>query len=199
MKNKLSDGDIVLLLLYANDCSSIRGRTRFQKILFVFEKEIYEQYGFNNDLKGQQLFNFYAYDYGPFSTKAYKILEFFINIGMVEKVKTKNILEFGIDGIGDYQIIDSDIEQFRNSKQPGDMEDITFPSIDTDEEYRLSEKGKNFVEEKLLLFYKDDKKEVLDSLKTKLGKSSLSDILKYVYSKYPEMTTKSKIRDEVLK
>lgn len=199
MKSKLSNGDIVLLLLYADNCSSIKGRTRFQKILFVFEKEIYEQYGFNNDLKGQQLFNFYAYDYGPFSTKAYKLLEFFINIGMVEKVKNKNQFELGIDGIGDDQIIDSDIKQFRNSEQSGDMEDITLPSIDKDEEYRLSEKGKIFVKEKLLLFYKDDKKEVLDSLKTKLGKSSLSDVLKYVYSKYPEMTTESKIRDEVLK
>ncbi len=193
MKNKLSEGDIVLLLLYANNCSPIRGRTRFQKILFVFEKEIYTQYAFDKGLTGQQSFNFCPYNYGPFSVKAYKLLEFFINIGMVEKNKMESEIEFGMDGIGDYQIINSDIEQ------SGGIEDVTLPSINIDENYGLSVEGKNFVEKNLLLFYKDDRKEVLDNFKIKLSESSLGDILKYVYSKYPDMTIESKIRDEVLK
>lgn len=186
IKNKLSEGDVVLLLLYANDCSPIRGRTRFQKTLFVFEEEIYKQYGFDREITGQQLFNFAPDNYGPFSVKAYKLLEFFINIGMVGKA------ESNIDGTNDYEIINSDLEKL------DDLEDVTLPSMYKDENYFLSAKGREFVEKKLLSFYKDEKKEILDNFKKKFVDNPLNDILKYVYTKYPEMTTKSKIKDKVL-
>ena len=161
MKDKLLKGDIVLLLLYANNCSAIRGRTRFQKILFVFQEEIYKQYGFNKKIKitDPNLFNFQAYNYGPFSVEAYKLLEFFINIGMVEKTDADDT-EVGVEGIGDYEIINSDFEQF------GEIEDVTLPSQYNDEEYLLSIKGKEYIEVKLLSLY-NEKKDILDNFKIK--------------------------------
>lgn len=193
MKDKLTKGDIVLLLLYANDCSPIIGRTRFQKILFVFENEIFKQYDFDKkiEITTPNLFNFSAYNYGPFSTEAYKLLEFFINIGMVSK-KSENSLESISEGVHDYEIINSDFEQ------SGGMEDVTLPSKYSDEEYCLEPKGKSYVEEKLLHLY-NEKKETLDSFKEKFVSSSLKIILRHVYTKYPDMTTNSKIKNEVLK
>ena len=36
-------------------------------------------------------------------------------------------------------------------------------------------------------------------IKSKYGKYSLNDLLYYVYTKYPDMTTESEIRDKVLR
>ena len=193
MQNKLTKGDIVLLLLYANNCSPIIGRTRFQKILFVFEKEIYKQYGFDKkiDIQTPNLFNFSAYHYGPFSTEAYKLLEFFINIGIVNK-ESESAQEVVAENINDYSIVNDDFTQF------DDKEDMTLPSPFMDEKYVLSSKGKEYVSKNLIGFY-NEKKEVLDKFKSKFIDSSLQTILRYVYTKYPEMTTNSKIKDEILK
>ena len=193
MKNRLTKGDIVLLLLYANNCSPIVGRTRFQKILFVFEKEIFKQYGFNKkiELTSPSLFDFSAYNYGPFSAEAYKLLEFFINIGMVSK-RSEDTLESIAEGINDYEIINSDFEQ------SGGIEDVVLPPRYVDEEYSLEPKGKSYVEDKLLHLY-EEKKEILDNFKEKFVNSSLKKILRHVYTKYPDMTTNSKIKNEVLK
>ncbi len=193
MTKKLTNGDIVLLLLFANNYSPIMGRTRFQKILFVFEKEIYKQYGFDKEIDTSKpsLFGFEAYNYGPFSIEAYKLLEFFINIDMVMK-ENEDGIESVANGISDYEIINNDFEQSDN------MEDVTLPSIYNNEKYILSEKGKNYVEDRLLSFY-NDKKDTLDNFKLKFVGNSLKNILKYVYTKYPEMTANSKIKEEVLK
>jgi hypothetical protein len=41
--------------------------------------------------------------------------------------------------------------------------------------------------------------EGIQKMKSRFGNHSLSDLLQYVYTKYPAMTVESEIKDEVLK
>ncbi|MBN0162064.1 hypothetical protein JTL55_36245, partial [Pseudomonas aeruginosa] len=44
----------------------------------------------------------------------------------------------------------------------------------------------------------NDQKNILEKFKTETQKLPLSALLQYVYSKYPDYTTKSKIKDDIL-
>jgi len=64
--------------------------------------------------------------------------------------------------------------------------------------YEITDKGKRFLEMKTYeRVHKDIRKHISD-LKEKHGREKLDDLLRYVYSKYPDFTVKSEIRDKVL-
>jgi len=54
---------IPLALSYVGDENPIEGRTRLQKMVFVIQQELIE----SGELREDQLYEFFAYDYGPFS------------------------------------------------------------------------------------------------------------------------------------
>lgn len=54
---------IPLALAYVGDEDPIEGRTRLQKMVFVIQQELIE----SGELREDQLYEFFAYDYGPFS------------------------------------------------------------------------------------------------------------------------------------
>lgn len=192
----------MLLLLYVDDCSSIRGRTRLQKMVFVFEEEILKQNGFDKLLSQnhqQSLFDFKPHYYGPFSEKVLTNMEFFVNVGMVEaKCDIQDgDFEEALAGIDDQQILMDDLREL-----PDGLEDDEAYGIEDEfciePEYFLSETGKKYVNEKLIVFISGEQKNALTILKKNFNKISLNNILRYVYTKYPNMSEESLIKDTVL-
>lgn len=58
---------VPLLLLYASECETIYGRTRFQKMIFLAQKE-------GRNVK--EWYNFFPHDFGPYSAELQEDLDF---------------------------------------------------------------------------------------------------------------------------
>ena len=80
---KFKGGDYLLLLLYADAQSPLLGRTRLQKIAFLFEKEILKQYRFDKEFEVSEVMEFKPYNYGPFSKKVFDFIVFFENLELL--------------------------------------------------------------------------------------------------------------------
>lgn len=193
-KKKLTRGDIILLLLFVDGCNPIRGRTRLQKIVFIFEKEIKKQYGFNKLLesKASKGFEFKSHNYGPFSRNIFDLMDFFVNIELI-KVEFDQNIEEALKSIDDEDIYCDDLR-----KIPDLEDEIKEYSDHRDYIYSLTRKGKAYVKDRLLHFLNDNQIEAITELKKTLTQYSLNDILKYVYHKYPQMAEESVIKRKVL-
>lgn len=180
---KLKSSELLLLLLYADECTVIRGNTRFQKLIFIFEKELLKQYSFDKlgDSPNLFSFGFEAYKFGPYSKFFYNHMDFFISFGMIYKEETS------IDN--DFYLENTYVEDNDLNENDG-MKNI---------QYILSQRGKEYVQNFLWNQLNQQQKEVLCSLKQQFAKMPLKDILYYVYSKHPEMTTKSEILEKIIK
>jgi uncharacterized protein YwgA len=82
MKQKLSNDFILLLMLYVDEQSKISGRTRLQKMIFLYEKECQKSI---NQTREPNLFDFdfFPHHYGPFSKELYKHLKNLKTFGMI--------------------------------------------------------------------------------------------------------------------
>jgi uncharacterized protein YwgA len=181
-----SNKDLLMLLLYAKGktgsiCEPIVGKTRLVKMIFLFDKEIRKKFNLDKIIPDEIMPDFKACDFGPFSADVYKDLEFLVELGFIEVQPVDE--EMLPDEVGEYeywQAISGD------SDRP------------YQEKFLLTEIGKKFVEKKLLSEFQKQQLEVFDSFKERCTSTSLASLLKYVYSRYPEQTTHSKIRDKVL-
>ena len=64
--------------------------------------------------------------------------------------------------------------------------------------YSLLKTGENYVVDNILPSVSDEQKALLETFKKKITSIYPKQLLKYVYSKYPDYTTKSLIKNEVL-
>jgi len=65
-------------------------------------------------------------------------------------------------------------------------------------EYAIDDKGIKFVEQKILNQISPEILNIIERFKNKIVKTSIKNILYYVYSNYPDYAKKSIIKDEVL-
>lgn len=72
---------IPLALAYVGDEEPIDGRTRLQKMVFVVQQELAE----SDDLREDQLYEFFAYDYGPFSKELAEDIDRMIDDGLLDE------------------------------------------------------------------------------------------------------------------
>lgn len=186
--------DLIVLLLAAKGASKqpnepISGRTRLMKMLFLFDKELKAEFKKANVqvFEDTALPIFEAYDYGPFSSEVYADLEWLVNMGFVDVQGERVCLsdsEMEEDELH-YWGVKNDEEE-STSRTKGDV-------------FKLSERGVKFVEAmKPKWGITDKQKLLLDEFKGRCTKVSLQSLLTYVYQKYPETTSKSKIRDKIL-
>jgi uncharacterized protein YwgA len=163
---------------------SVSGITRLQKLLFLFENE--------GKAVAEDPFAFEPYKAGPYSPKVYDDLELLENLGLI---KTEPTAESSLDE-------KSDIDRLTFDDLIGGFEEIqgARPAADSFEErkFYLTAKGKRRVEELLMGHKNDDTVSGIRRIKSKYSRYSLHDLLRYVYTKYPEMTTESEIVDQVL-
>ena len=175
-----SAANLLLLLLYANECEEIRGITRLEKLMYLLLKEG----GFEGELKSD--IHFEAYDFGPYSPEVYDILEAFKEKSIV-KSRTEKYDTFR-------EVIDELLYQALEEEQPIISNERTM------EVYSLTEdKGLKLVEVlKERGRIKEEDIKAVEQIKLRYNKLKLKDLLKYVYERYPESTKHSKIIEKIL-
>ena len=180
--------DLIMVLLYAKghqgqQCEPIHGKTRFMKTVFLFGKEIRQKFNLGESIPESAMPSFEAQDFGPFSGKVYEDLEFLVEMGLVEASSGNDEL-----------LEDERLEyEFWQAKGKEGSDEWSFPIA-----FSLTDLGKEFVESRLKDRLSAEQWETLDKFKAQCTSASLAALLKYVYTRYPETTTRSTIRDQVL-
>lgn len=182
--------DILLMLLFVDNRTSIVGTTRLQKLLFLAEHE-------KKITCEDASFDFEAYKFGPLSKTLYDDIEFLVNIGYLEKTgEDSSINTYSLDEL---ENIDA-----KNLVEESEGDD-TVESEEDDEEksteddlvvYKITDKGIDYLKENNLIGSQEAIE--IESIKKRYRKKSLIELLRYVYMKYPEYTTDSEIRDQLL-
>lgn len=145
----MKKSDLILLLLHGDNRHPIEGITKFEKLVFVTQKEVLDK---SKDVKIK--FDFGPDRFGPLSMEIYDELDFLKSVDMIKD---------------------------------GDQK-----------KYEITDKGVRFLEKKTFGRVSEDMKKRIFDIKEKYGKAKLSDLLKYVYTTYPDFTVNSEILDKVL-
>lgn len=185
--------DFLLLLLYSPGLTgelneSVSGRTRLTKLLFLFKKEALQKFKKGTEINEDNFYEFFAWNFGPFSKDVYDDLQFFKIRNFIESRKTGN---------------DTDPEEIEewlawNNPEGNDVdEDDVEVDEYSEEEFFLTAKGIDFTRP-LYESLSDEQRVMLREFKSRLSKAPLRAILKYVYSKYDDFITKSVIKNRVL-
>jgi len=183
--------DVLLLLLYSPGKTGrinepIVGRTRLVKMLFLFKAEVLPLFRRGTEITDENFYQFFPWNFGPFSAQVYDDITFFILRGFVESSAT-----------GEESLPESAAEWEKWLTNFGPQQ--TSEEIDPYEEesFHLTERGIDFTKE-LYDALSASQKQLLREFKTRLSTAPLRSILKYVYKTYPEQTTESEIKGEVL-
>jgi len=72
---------IPLILAYVGDEEPIDGRTRLQKMVFVVQQKLAE----SGELNDHQRYEFFPYDYGPFSKELAESIDHMIEEGLIDE------------------------------------------------------------------------------------------------------------------
>lgn len=180
---ELTRGQMLMMLLAApgargKEGEPIQGTTRLQKLLFLMEHEAKLK-----PTKGDD-FDFTAWKFGPVSKDLYDDLEKLENLGLLESVPVSEPSRAELD---EYGLSFDDLMGEEESQSRETFEE---------KNYRLSDKGLEWVREHEL---HTEAFEKIRRIKEKYGALSLQDLLHYVYTKFPDMTTASEIRGKVLR
>jgi len=195
--------DLLLLLIGLNDSGATGGMggiTRIQKLVYLLEAE--EQIRPEGDE-----FKFVAYKAGPYSPRIYDDLELLENLGFIRRS--------GVDARDESEIaavteasepekaeVDLTFEQLMG---PDDVmataDDEISPTADSYKESRfyLTETGKQRMEKLLANHDYQPFVRGIRKVKSRFAKYALNDLLYYVYTRYPSMTTESEIKEKVLR
>ncbi len=189
----ISNRNILLLMLGTGKDESIiangiNGITRLQKFLFLLKYEDYIK-------KIDDGYQFEAYKAGPYSPTLYDDLEFLENLGLIKsEISGVATEEEAADMDFTFEELMDDVEELKDS-----FEDIKTADVYDEKRFSLTKEG---LEKVKSLLESEEYKPIVDGIrkiKSKFGNYSLDDLLYYVYTKYPDMTTESEIKDQVLR
>jgi hypothetical protein len=165
----------------------VAGITRLQKFAFLLEKEA------NIAVAGNG-FDFVPYKAGPYSAHIYDDMEMLENLGLVESSVTSEAT--------DEECVEADALTFDAliGGKADTVEDARLAEADAYEErrFRLTARGRARVEELLASGQYAPFVNGIRKVKSRYGHYSLQDLLYHVYTRYPDMTTESQIRERVL-
>ncbi len=185
--------NMVLLLVGINPGGEIGegigGITRLQKLLYLLEQE-------EHLTPTEGGFEFTAYKAGPYSSKLYDDLEFLENLGLLEsevagEATSPEAAE--VDLLNFDELMDDGADA-----SPAGVDGLAADAYE-ERRFRISKEGIKRIQS---LIDSGRYKPVIDGvrkIKRKYGNYSLSDLLYYVYDKYPDMTVESEIKDKVLR
>ncbi len=186
-KQKLNGADYLLLLLYLNDKQPILGAIRLTKMMFLFEKEIAPILK-KEGLDSENLPNFFAYNFGPFSKDVYEQVELFKGIKFIQVTNINANEEMAeVDDLEEALYID----EMKNRGYALNSDGKYY-------KYQILSTGERYVVEKIKQNITEKQEEILSAFKRKITSLSPKQILKYVYTKYPDYAENSLIKKEVL-
>jgi len=188
-KPKLNGADYLLLLLYLNKEEPIMGAVRLTKMMFLFKEEIAPLLK-KKGLESDKLPEFFAYNFGPFSKDVYEQVELFKNIKFIQV--TNVLVHEEMAEVNDYEeaVFEDDIDEFND--------DYMLNADGKYYKYQILKKGEQYVESEILPLLTNEQITLITQFRNKMTALSPKNILKYVYTKYPEYTKKSQIIEEVL-
>lgn len=180
--------DVLIVLLYAKGSEGhvgepVEGITRLDKVMYLLS-ESPEFREITN--KG---YTFEAHSFGPFAPEIFDDIAALKQEGIIRVVSAReprNKIET-VDEETVEQIFDQEKEAEKN---------ISWRAYPI-ERYELTERGLHVG----ALLYKgltEKQRMTLEEIKKMSGNMSLKSLLHYVYSKYPKMTEKSKIKGKIL-
>lgn len=185
--------DLILLLLGVGDKEAGRlgGITRLQKLIYLLQREE----GFQPDGEG---FEFEPYKAGPYSARVYDDLEFLENIGLIKSEVTDVATDSEAAEIEEIDQLEFD-DLFEDKRGNGNG-GASGPPPDAYEERQFALTADGLEKFKVLSENESFRpaSDAVRRIKSRFGTHSLDDLLYYVYSKYPEMTTESEIKEKVL-
>lgn len=181
--------DILLALLFSPSerggevNQPICGRTRLAKMFFLFKKEVWPKLRLGDVIPEQELPEFYAWRFGPFSKEVYSDIDFFRSIGFLETTE--------IEAASDEEAME--LAHWLKGTDGTDANEYR------EECFVLSGDGQRYVREKgLWEALNEEQRHGLADFKKRMVNAPLYAIISYVYRKYPETTSKSEIRESVL-
>jgi hypothetical protein len=183
--------DVLLLLLYSpgrgdEPNEPIIGRTRLVKMLFLFKEEALQHFRRETDIPEDEFYEFFPWNFGPFSRDVYDDLTFFTLRGFVEANEAEE------DALPESA---AEWEAWLSSSRPDSYGELI--SEYKEESFRLTEKGGNFAEN-LYETLSSPQRKLLREFKKRTSTVPLRALLKYVYENYEGMTDRSTIKEQVL-
>lgn len=181
--------DILLLLLYSPGTGDgfnepIVGRTRLVKMLFLFKEEVLPHFRRGTSIDENNFYQFFPWNYGPFSREVYDDLTFFILRGFVKSEEA--IGEAPEESAREWNF-------WTDQNEAAGSEIIEYQ----EESFSLTAKGMRVCDE-MYSTLTDGQQTTLRTFKRKMVSLRLEAILKYVYTKYEEQTENSKIKGRIL-
>jgi uncharacterized protein YwgA len=189
MGSVTSSKDLLMLLLYAKghrgeQCEPIVGRTRLVKMVFLFDKELRRTFNLDKVVPESVIPEFEPYHYGPFSAQVYTDAEFLVEMGFVSVRDTEEV-----------DVLPEELDEYEHW-QAGGTDQTDEPTIE--EVFALTQLGGEFVSEGEAGVLSAEQWAALDRFKAVCTATPLRTFLRYIYTKYPDYTTRSKIREQVL-
>jgi uncharacterized protein YwgA len=183
--------DILLLLLYSPGKTgqineSIAGKTRLIKMLFLFKKEALPHFCRGTEITEANFYEFFPWDFGPFSTQVYDDLIFFTLRGFIASSSAAQESLPESEEEWDKWLDESGINETPEILDP--YEEETFALTDT---------GVSFTKQ-IYDSLSQSQQQLLKKFKARLSTAPLRAILRYVYKSYPDETAHSTIKEEVL-
>jgi len=181
--------DYLLLLLYSEGQTKqknepISGRTRLTKMLFLFKQELLGKFRKGDETK-IPFYEFFPWNFGPFSSQVYEDLKFFHLRGFIEETQDDET-ETSAESAAEWGYA-TELE---------DGSDSNFTEY-VEQRFSLTNKGCRFAED-LFSELTPTQKNILRGFKSKLSSIPLRALLQYVYSEYPEQTENSIIKEKIL-
>ncbi|MBP2387937.1 hypothetical protein [Paeniglutamicibacter kerguelensis] len=175
MSDPIEIDDAIILLIGSgspkNPGGSLSGITRLEKLIFLLERETNSKNWLDQDA------DFEAYNFGPFSQKIYQAVD-----------------TLGAAGL----LLDSSKESSDTTDSWEQREGIGLnPDPYSTRDFQLTDRGWRYFNALSGELSKDALDELRD-FKNQFVNLPLRQLIRYVYMKYDNFTTKSIIRDEVL-
>ena len=175
--------DILLALLFAEGKNGICGEpiegiTRLDKLMFLLSKDR----NFTDIInKG---YTFEADNFGPFAPELFDDIEALKHENVLKIISSRN--PSNITDIADEEVV-------LDPSEDADPSDTSFRV----QRYQLTDEGLE-IAKFIWKGLSDVQRNSIISLKGKWQDQSLTELLHYVYRRYPETTVKSKIKEQIL-
>ena len=185
-KQQISKSDLILLLLYSKGFSGktnepIQGITRLMKLLFLLHKE--ENF--------ESPFSFQPYKMGPFSSEVYPELEFLQSFPKPDAP----LINARMGSMTDLSVNPEQLKLVDDIAILDD-EDYLFAASEVNKEFSLSQIGEK-VASQLWNDLDTTQSGAIEKIKKQYGGLTLRNLLRHVYSEYPDMTVNSEIKDQL--
>lgn len=185
--------DLLLLLLYSPGVTDrvnepILGRTRVMKMVFLFQKELLPRLKKDIAVPDSELYAFFPWNFGPFSSAVYDDLNFFQLRGFIESTSDNTGDDVAEEEVAEW-------EKWTESNSLDGAEEDSFGYLD--QEFNLTPKGSEFAKS-LYAGLSQTQQKLVQEFKRRLVKAPLRSLLRYVYTTYPEQTSRSQIKEQIL-